>query len=228
MAKGLIALIILVLGAMMMTELVRAQPAERSGEQIVKAQCASCHQTGVNGAPRIDDRTAWAPRMKTGVDATVRAAIKGHGGMPARGGMADLTDTELRAAILYMFDPAGAAAKAAAVPSRAETPDPHRKVVEGMEINLGVVPAAPKGTYRINISLRDTATKTQIKDAVVEARVANPLGGTTKKLSPKTFNDALSYGNDFRMTGTERYTITAQIRRPGMARPVEARFDFKP
>ncbi len=36
--------------------------------------------------------------------------IKGHGGMPVRGGMADLTDSELRSAIIYMFQ-APAAAK---------------------------------------------------------------------------------------------------------------------
>jgi cytochrome c5 len=38
-------------------------------------------------------------------DGTVRSAIHGHGNMPARGGMADLTDPEVRAAILYMFNP---------------------------------------------------------------------------------------------------------------------------
>ncbi len=29
---------------------------ERSGEQIVKAQCFKCHQDGVGGAPKIGDR----------------------------------------------------------------------------------------------------------------------------------------------------------------------------
>ena len=84
---------------------------ERSGEQIVKAQCIKCHETGVGGAPRIGDRAVWAPRVTRGVDVVVRSAIKGHGAMPARGGMADLTDTELRGAILYMFVQAGATVK---------------------------------------------------------------------------------------------------------------------
>ena len=43
--------------------------------------------------------------MKKGLDNTVREAIKGHGGMPARGGLPDLTDYEVRAAIVYMFNP---------------------------------------------------------------------------------------------------------------------------
>jgi cytochrome c5 len=77
--------------------------AARSGEQIVKMQCYKCHEKGVGGAPKIGDRDAWAPRLKNGLDVTVRSAINGHGGMPARGGMANLTDAELRDAIIYMF-----------------------------------------------------------------------------------------------------------------------------
>ena len=77
---------------------------ERSGEQIVQAQCGKCHETGAGGAPKIGDRAAWAPRLKDGLDSTVRSAIRGHGGMPARGGMANLTDSEVRSAIVYMFN----------------------------------------------------------------------------------------------------------------------------
>jgi cytochrome c5 len=202
------------------------QVRERSGEQIVKVQCAKCHQTGVSGAPKIDDRGAWAPRMKRGLDATVRSAIQGHGKMPARGGLADLTDAELRAAILYMFYPVGAAPRTA---SPAPVPqDRNTRVVGGMEVLLGIAPAAAQGVYHVNISLRDAASKALIKDAVVQARVANTLGGTTKKLDPFAFEGAPSYLSDFRMTGKEAYTITVQIRRPNAAQPAEATFDFKP
>jgi len=93
------------LGALALACAAQAQTPERSGEQIVKAQCIKCHGAGVNGAPKIGDKTAWTPRLKQGVDRTVHSAINGHGKMPARGGMANLTDTELRAAILYMFNP---------------------------------------------------------------------------------------------------------------------------
>lgn len=82
----------------------RTQPVpERTGEQIVKARCIECHGTGKNGAPRIGDKAAWIPRMKQGFDGVVRSAINGHGAMPPRGGMADLTDSEIRAAVTYMF-----------------------------------------------------------------------------------------------------------------------------
>jgi cytochrome c5 len=77
---------------------------ERSGKEIVDAQCVKCHGTGVGGAPKIGDRTAWTPRVKQGLDVVVRSASHGHGAMPPRGGMADLTDAEIRGAIVYMFN----------------------------------------------------------------------------------------------------------------------------
>ena len=81
-----------------------AKTADRTGQQIVKAQCSKCHETGVDGAPKIGDRAAWIPRVKQGLDVVVRSAINGHGAMPPRGGMADLTDSEIRTAVIYMFN----------------------------------------------------------------------------------------------------------------------------
>lgn len=83
----------------------------RSGKLIVSTQCVKCHGTGVGGAPKIGDREAWIPRLKQGLDVVVRSAIHGHGAMPARGGLADLTDAELRSAIIYMFNQDVEAAK---------------------------------------------------------------------------------------------------------------------
>lgn len=84
----------------------------RGGEQIVKQVCSGCHETGKGGAPRIGDRAAWTKRVSHGVDAVTASAIKGHAGMPARGGMANLTDPEMRAAVLYMFNAGGGNAAA--------------------------------------------------------------------------------------------------------------------
>ena len=82
----------------------KSPPGERTGEQIVQAQCYKCHKTGVGGAPKIGDRDAWIPRLKDGLEPVVRSAINGHGAMPARGGLANLTDNEMRNAITYMFN----------------------------------------------------------------------------------------------------------------------------
>lgn len=76
----------------------------RTGEQVVKAACGKCHEGGEPNAPKVGDKAAWAPRVSKGLDKLVSAAIKGHGNMPARGGLADATDPEVRAAIEYMFN----------------------------------------------------------------------------------------------------------------------------
>jgi cytochrome c5 len=65
----------------------------------------------VNGAPKIGDKTDWLPRLKPGLDVVVRSAINGHGAMPPRGGMANLTDAEIRSAIVYMFNGGATPAK---------------------------------------------------------------------------------------------------------------------
>jgi cytochrome c5 len=236
-SRTLTAVLIPASALLLLVNQSHAQPRERSGPEVVKAQCIKCHEAGLHGAPKIGDRAAWIPRMKYGVDATVRSAINGHGAMPARGGMANLTDTELRAAILYMFYPAGAELKrSAAAPAAA--PDPHHKLVGGVEFYLGIAPAAsaavsqPRpsgpGYYYVNLTLREAASGAYIKDAQVEARAANAVsGGETKKLAAMALADSASYGNFFRMQGQEPYVITVQVRRPGAA-AVEARFDFKP
>jgi cytochrome c5 len=77
---------------------------DRTGKEIVEAQCVKCHGTGVGGAPKIGDRAAWTPRVTQGLDSVVRSAIHGHGAMPPRGGLADLSDTEIRSAVVYMFN----------------------------------------------------------------------------------------------------------------------------
>jgi cytochrome c5 len=80
-----------------------AAPKARSGEAIVQARCNDCHATGKGGAPKVGDSKAWVGRAKDGFDSLVRSAIHGHGAMPARGGMADLTDAEMRDAVSWMF-----------------------------------------------------------------------------------------------------------------------------
>jgi len=79
-----------------------AGPA-RSGAQVVIAYCALCHESGFDGAPRIGDRIAWLPRTRLGIDPMVHSVVRGHGGMPPRGGQANLTDAELRDAVIYMI-----------------------------------------------------------------------------------------------------------------------------
>ena len=86
--------------------------ADRSGEQVVAAVCGQCHQTGAGGAPKIGDRAAWTPRVAKGLAYVTQAALKGHGSMPARGGMAELSDNEVKRAVEYMFNAGSGSATA--------------------------------------------------------------------------------------------------------------------
>jgi len=84
-----------------------AAPATNDvGEKLYKQACAACHIAGVAGAPKFGDKTAWAPRIATGMDAMVAAVISGKGIMPAKGGAAGASDADLRAATQYMVDAA--------------------------------------------------------------------------------------------------------------------------
>ncbi|MFZ2155132.1 MAG: c-type cytochrome, partial [Bradyrhizobium sp.] len=219
--------------------------AERSGAAVVKMQCAKCHEKGVGGAPKIGDRAAWAPRLKDGLDGAVSSAIRGHGGMPPRGDKADLTDNEIKKAINYMFNPAAPAKKAAPAAAARPAADRTHKLVAGTDIYLGVLPAETmrsqhaadsrtkaaipegKGYFLVSVVLRDNATKADIKEAQVEARVANLMTGETRKLEPVTVNNAQSYGAYFRMAGNDPYTVSLKILKPGAAAPVETKFDIR-
>jgi cytochrome c5 len=79
----------------------------KSGEQVFKAQCTTCHTPGAAGAPKFGDAAAWAPRIKTGFEALVQSALKGKGAMPAQGG-GDFDDIEVARGVAYMANAAGA------------------------------------------------------------------------------------------------------------------------
>jgi cytochrome c5 len=97
-----------------------AAPGARSGEAIVKATCAACHQSGVQKAPKIGDKNDWAPHFGHGLSALVQSAIKGKGAMPPRGGDATLTDAEVTRAVMFMANSAGANFKEPAAPGAAK------------------------------------------------------------------------------------------------------------
>lgn len=87
---------------------VTVAPGSRTGEQIVKAICGACHDSGAVGAPKTGDAAAWGPRLALGHNALTASVIAGKGAMPARGGSSDLTDTEVKRAVAYLANLSGA------------------------------------------------------------------------------------------------------------------------
>ncbi|MDS1140148.1 copper-containing nitrite reductase [Pusillimonas sp. SM2304] len=72
------------------------------GEKLYKTACVACHSTGVANAPKLGDKTAWAPLIEKGMDSILEVAIKGKGAMPPRGA-SSADDATLRAAVEYMI-----------------------------------------------------------------------------------------------------------------------------
>jgi len=72
------------------------------GKVIYEKTCAVCHVAGVAGAPKTGDKAAWATRIKQGMDALHAATIKGKGAMPPKGGAAQLSDDQIKAAVEYL------------------------------------------------------------------------------------------------------------------------------
>lgn len=104
----------------------------RSGEEVYKAVCSACHDTGVAGAPKIGDTAAWAPRIKSGLAALVESSLKGKGAMPPQGG-GQFDDIEIARAVVHLANEGGAkfeepqppeSADAAAAPSASEAAAP--------------------------------------------------------------------------------------------------------
>lgn len=90
-----------------MVEIRDANRPLKAGSEVYAAQCAACHATGVAGAPKFGDATAWAPRIKTGFEALWNSALKGKNAMGPQGG-GDFDDVEIGKAVVHMANAAGA------------------------------------------------------------------------------------------------------------------------
>ena len=80
------------------------------GEDTYNKTCMACHGTGAAGAPKIGDKADWGPRVAQGKPTLYDHAIKGFtgqkGAMPPKGGAAQLSDDDVKAAVDYMVSKA--------------------------------------------------------------------------------------------------------------------------
>lgn len=87
-------------------EVKDANAPARSGEEVYKAQCMACHDSGAAGAPKFGDAAAWGSRLGQGLEALINSALKGKGAMGAQGG-GDSTDEEIAKAVVYLANAGG-------------------------------------------------------------------------------------------------------------------------
>lgn len=90
-----------------------AQPVATvlSGPQVYNEACLMCHGTGIGGAPTLENKESWVPRIAQGNDTLYLHALEGFAGqsgfMPPRGARMDLSDDEVKSAVDYMVGQAG-------------------------------------------------------------------------------------------------------------------------
>ena len=74
-----------------------------SVESNFNKSCATCHNSGVAGAPKYADATAWAPRIEKGIDILYASTINGlPPAMPKKGMCFSCSDDDLRELVDYM------------------------------------------------------------------------------------------------------------------------------
>ncbi len=77
-----------------------------AGKAVYDTGCATCHKTGLMGAPKLGDKAAWAPRIAQGEAKLVSKSIVGFKGakgiMPPKGGNTKLTPLQVGNATAYM------------------------------------------------------------------------------------------------------------------------------
>lgn len=149
----------------------------KTGEEVFKAVCSTCHATGAAGAPKFGDSSAWAPRIAQGFDTLLHTALTGKGAMPARGGTTpdDYSDYEIARAVVYMADHGGAnfpeppapaqgasssAAATAAAPASAataESANPTAAASEQTAATAASMPTAQTGGVPASASTNATA-----------------------------------------------------------------------
>ena len=182
--------------------------AMRAPEELVKSACLACHATGAAGAPKIGDKAAWAPRIKTGAEAMLKSVLNGKGAMPAKGGAADASDFELARAVVYMANQSGGALKeptapkaAAAAPAAAGAAPAAAAAVDGKKVYEGACMAchaagvanAPKLGDKAAWAPRiKTGTDAMVK-SVITGKGAMPAKGGNGALSDAEIKAAVDY-----------------------------------
>ena len=78
-----------------------------TGSEVYKTYCAVCHKSGLNAAPKMGSKPFWIKRVAQGKEVMYKHAIEGLRGMPPKGGIASLTDEEVKAAVDYMVGRSG-------------------------------------------------------------------------------------------------------------------------
>lgn len=137
--------------------------AARSGEDIYTSTCGTCHNNGIAGAPKLEDKASWKTRLSGGFTALVASAIAGKAAMPARGGNPDITDSEMELVVSHMIKKAGIELVA-----KSSSPAP-AATTEAMAVKTE---EAPKTEEKPAVEAKVEETKAAVVEKVEEVKEA--------------------------------------------------------
>ncbi|MDY6994472.1 MAG: c-type cytochrome [Pseudomonadota bacterium] len=73
------------------------------GETIYNRTCLACHLAGAFNAPKVGFSRDWGPRIDKGFETLVHNSLNGIRSMPPKGGNAELSEADIRAAVAFMI-----------------------------------------------------------------------------------------------------------------------------
>tara|TARA_R110001583_G_C5671699_1_gene411413 strand:- start:7645 stop:8571 length:927 start_codon:yes stop_codon:yes gene_type:complete len=135
---------------LLLTNTLFAQAADiDNGKKVVELSCVACHKTGVMGAPKVGDTTAWQQRSEKGLAQLTKNAIDGLNSMPAKGGNYLLSDQDIKDAIGYFLQVAKVTIKAKAKKVKT-APVKAAKAKPVAKVNKPVKKAINSGAMKFN------------------------------------------------------------------------------
>jgi len=178
-----------------------AAAGPRSGEAVYKSVCGACHEAGAAGAPKFGNKKDWELRLKNGQERLIETAIKGMGGMPPRGGAADLSDLELASAVTYLANAAGAKFKEPDAPAPEKTTAVGAAKADGKKVydttcaacHVAGVAGAPKTGDKAAWAPRIKAGMNALYANALKGKNAMPAKGGNAALSEAEVKAAVDY-----------------------------------
>lgn len=152
----------------------------KSGEEIFKAVCHTCHVPGLLGAPKVTDTAEWKKRLaEQGIDTLHENAINGIGQMPPKGGKASLSNDEVIAAVNYILATAGIETAAAA--TSADKAESGASTDETKPTGDDAAAADKNTTAAADGAAAETADAAATKTAAADEDKTAAAGDTTDK-----------------------------------------------
>jgi len=176
-----------------------APQGNMSGEQVYQSVCKTCHEAGLVGAPKMGDKTAWAPHIKKGLDALYASALKGTDkGMPPKGGNRDLADIEVQRGVVYMANHSGASFKEPSGPAA-----PTASAAPGAAPTPPVTPAA---------AAAPAAPAPAIAAAPAASKASAPLDLKAAEAMMQKYGCAACHGVDKKIVGPAYVDVAAKYK----------------